>query len=521
MARNISPVADQRNDPGDSIIVAIASVRDGGVLGTPELRYIIQPREPGLWNRLLDADTEFNAQYTFTPGSTVLEGGVYGIYSGAADNWQFDLPDVGFLWPGDVMHYYIYAEDTAPGGTQFSTTPADISEFGDFSSPLKYSSSFTVRCLPSVRDVAGELFTPGVLFWNDFANRGGEQEWHTSLLNLGLRPGIDYDTYYTNGPSSGVGNGLGGRAGTIGTIRDYSEILYTAGDLGAYTITNDDYTADGGNDVGLLTEWLELGDKDMFMTGDDLVFDLNGSGSATQILQTDWIGVDLIDTDLRTNINNQATPLVKITASNPVFATVNEWIAYGGCLVFNTFDAVETRGLAQRLAQFCNTSGTPDYTYSAATLNINGTSRIISLPYDLMFVYTNPDEDKAAAGLSARARLLDDVLTYFGVTYDGANASPVPDAGMKFAARNYPNPFNPKTNIYLDLPKAGHLSLKIFNVRGELVRTLVDGQQAAGSNVHFQWDGTNDRGSSVSAGVYFYEARIGGEVRVNKMALVK
>ncbi len=70
------------------------------------------------------------------------------------------------------------------------------------------------------------------------------------------------------------------------------------------------------------------------------------------------------------------------------------------------------------------------------------------------------------------------------------------------------------------MPKTGHLSLKIYNVRGELVRTLIDESRAAGAD-HIMWDGSNDQGSNVSSGVYFYEARTAGEVQVSKMALVK
>ena len=61
---------------------------------------------------------------------------------------------------------------------------------------------------------------------------------------------------------------------------------------------------------------------------------------------------------------------------------------------------------------------------------------------------------------------------------------------------------------------------RIAWVRGELVKTLIDGQVKAGED-HVSWDGKNNQNAGVSSGVYFYEARSEGNVVVNKMALVK
>ena len=57
-------------------------------------------------------------------------------------------------------------------------------------------------------------------------------------------------------------------------------------------------------------------------------------------------------------------------------------------------------------------------------------------------------------------------------------------------------------------------------VRGELVRTLIDGPVDRGTH-SVEWDGTSDRGGEVASGVYVYETRANGEVKVNKLALVK
>jgi len=86
--------------------------------------------------------------------------------------------------------------------------------------------------------------------------------------------------------------------------------------------------------------------------------------------------------------------------------------------------------------------------------------------------------------------------------------------------QNYPNPFNPTTTINYILPKNTEVSLKIYNVLGQLVRTLVDTKQMAG-NYSIRWDGADEYGRSVASGVYLYSLRAGEFVQVRKMLFVQ
>ena len=514
MANNISLPTHLRNDPGDTIVVDIAAVRSGaGFDGSPSINYFLKR------NPVFDA-----FRTSGLPDIGSIDGGPAVGISGlpSPTQWAFDLPDTGFFFPGDVIHYYISATDAIGGlgGTDPVTAilPADTTGFSTgFGDPLGYNSTFTVRALPSIK---ADLSQPGILFWNDFGNRGGENEWYTALNNIGLRPGLEYDIYYTNSPSSGVGTGLGGRA-ALDDINGYDDMMYTVGNLGSNTISNGDFQNDAGDDVGLLSLWLLEPGKDMFLTGDDLADDLvNNGGTATQTFAELQMGVTFVNDDLRSFIGNQTAPLVKAEAGNPVFTNASSWIAYGGCLGINTFDVVTITGGAQRLAQFTDPSGAIGaYPYAAATLNIKAnTSRVISMPYDFMFIYTNPD-DNSQAPLPARATVLKEVLQYFGNAAFPPQVTPAPPA-VGFAIGNYPNPFNPSTKILYTMPREGYLAVKVYNVRGQLVRTLVDGDQPAGEGF-VVWDGTDDRGAAVATGVYFFEARQGQEVLIGKMALVK
>ncbi len=69
--------------------------------------------------------------------------------------------------------------------------------------------------------------------------------------------------------------------------------------------------------------------------------------------------------------------------------------------------------------------------------------------------------------------------------------------------QNYPNPFNPSTTITFAVPKAGEVKLSVYNLKGQLVRTLVSGPAAAGWH-KVVWDGTNQQENQVASGIYVY-----------------
>jgi len=93
-------------------------------------------------------------------------------------------------------------------------------------------------------------------------------------------------------------------------------------------------------------------------------------------------------------------------------------------------------------------------------------------------------------------------------------------APEKFAlSQNYPNPFNPSTKIEYSLEKAAQVSLKVYNLLGLEVATLVNGRQEAGSyTVQF---GTNKTTSGLSSGVYFYRLEAGSFVSMKRLILMK
>ncbi|MCP4633372.1 MAG: T9SS type A sorting domain-containing protein, partial [candidate division Zixibacteria bacterium] len=86
--------------------------------------------------------------------------------------------------------------------------------------------------------------------------------------------------------------------------------------------------------------------------------------------------------------------------------------------------------------------------------------------------------------------------------------------------QNYPNPFNPSTRIDYSVPVNSNINIEVFNIIGQKVKTLVDGNAVAG-NHSVTWNGTSENGSKVSSGVYFYRLSVEDEVFVKRMTFTK
>ena len=94
------------------------------------------------------------------------------------------------------------------------------------------------------------------------------------------------------------------------------------------------------------------------------------------------------------------------------------------------------------------------------------------------------------------------------------------EAQMLILRPNFPNPFNPQTTIAYSVPRAGRVTLQVFDVAGRLVATLFDGDRAAGRHTA-SWGGRDAAGVAVGSGVYFVRLEAGGVVRTQKVVLLK
>lgn len=130
--------------------------------------------------------------------------------------------------------------------------------------------------------------------------------------------------------------------------------------------------------------------------------------------------------------------------------------------------------------------------------------------------YTCKISNSVATDLTLYIRPIDVTLTV--ATGISDNSSQIPSAFALY--ENFPNPFNPSTTISFDLPQTSQATLVIYNLRGQLVRTLFAGDLPAGRH-QFMWDGANDFGAQVASGIYLYRLKSDNFVSTRKLALVK
>ncbi len=104
---------------------------------------------------------------------------------------------------------------------------------------------------------------------------------------------------------------------------------------------------------------------------------------------------------------------------------------------------------------------------------------------------------------------------------EGGAKAKMPAVPLEFGLeQNYPNPFNPSTTIKYQLARQSDVSLKIYSVTGELVKTLVGGVEQPGYYT-VKWNGENNNGKEISSGVYFYQLEAGSFESMEKMLLLK
>jgi len=91
---------------------------------------------------------------------------------------------------------------------------------------------------------------------------------------------------------------------------------------------------------------------------------------------------------------------------------------------------------------------------------------------------------------------------------------------MQLFLLNYPNPFNPSTTIKYAIPQQSFVVIKVYDIVGREVKTLVNAELSPG-NYSVQWNGNNNYGSQVASGIYFYRVIAGNFIQVKKMILLK
>ena len=150
--------------------------------------------------------------------------------------------------------------------------------------------------------------------------------------------------------------------------------------------------------------------------------------------------------------------------------------------------------------------------------------RVVHMCFDMATLVDSSAVSCAKADYKGRSELMKDILlNLFGIIpcQQGGVDDFVPASRYAYSlSQNYPNPFNPDTDIAYSIRESGRVSVKVYNVRGQVVRTLVDRSMQAGEYTA-HWDGTNKNGQLVSSGIYFCKLEAADFSATRKMILLK
>ena len=270
----------------------------------------------------------------------------------------------------------------------------------------------------------------------------------------------------------------------------------------------------------------------IWIVGDSTMYKLHHGDSVTVTGNVEeWYSFSQRVTTRISGIHN---PIVR-TTGNPIPAAVSKATSvFGSSVASGNVNAEPYEGM---LVKFTNPKVTnlAPYFSDATWYEINDGSGAVWVHRDGRNSYTNIAADTSTHPPWKVLKVGDKISTLTGIIHFSVNRYkfvPRTDADfgtitgidgpvngtipVKYALeQNYPNPFNPSTVIEFKMPAAGIVSLKVYNILGQEVRTIVDGMQPAGSYT-YRFDGAN-----LSTGVYFYRLQTGSFVQVRKMMLLK
>lgn len=156
----------------------------------------------------------------------------------------------------------------------------------------------------------------------------------------------------------------------------------------------------------------------------------------------------------------------------------------------------------------------PSNVYLSNQTRSNGAG---SIRQDILFY---DDESFGAYVLNGDGENLGGTVKFMSLGFSSvANQDPV-NIRPGLLSQNYPNPFNPTTTISYNLPATGKIKLSVYNIKGQVIQTLVNEVQEKGTH-SVVWNGKNNQQQAVSSGVYFYRIQAGNHSEMRKMLLVK
>jgi len=365
-----------------------------------------------------------------------------------------------------------------------------------------------VTCLPA----NGLNGVTDILYVNVMDETGVGSYFENDFRVLGITP----DRYDVN--LYGRDHGLDVAVKDVVTqlIPYYRKIIWSAGKKNRESVVSGDDT----DEWGLLLDFVEQHTEDcgVYFTGDGLAEEWSSipSYSTGGQFRVNYMDFDLYNAD-HTAVGLQMTPRVTGRVGS-IFdgpSGPDSTLALGGCPDIRRFDVLMTATDAVVEMEY---AGNPTWgaVMSQATATSDSTTARIVLAgfsYDVI-------RDERTKFPYDRMVHLQKVLSWLGHGPFYPTAAGATPGLRNHLAQNYPNPFNPTTRIQYSVKENARVSLRVYNVAGQLVRTLVNDVKTPGPHT-VTWDGMNNAGSSVASGVYFYRMTTRGFTQTRKLTVLK
>ncbi len=396
------------------------------------------------------------------------------------DNWWIVPPPAVQMTCGSEIWYYYEGEDEL-GNT--SVFPADA--------PDTY---FEFSILP----INGSVENPAVLLVDkDGGATAGEDRRYGHSTEYYYREmlgilGHEFDVYDVEVPGSVV---LSDGPDYVG-MKYYDTQIWFTGATSGYIIN----PPDQANLMQWLGEAEEGAERNLLMTGNDIGKELDGTAFYTQWLASEFLddGVGIVTVDSVPGLRNAAGGFDFMTHDD------GECVLRGGCPELAYLDVVQPNpGVfgAELVAEYVKTDMTTRPAGVAHTDSTGYQTVTLGFGMELMSDDMLPT-GYFALGVHDRVDLMANIMEYFE-RIPGGTPTGVDDGELvaRLACAR-PNPFGRSTTIRYTASTRGHVSLRVFDLAGRVVRTLVGGVKGPGEH-SVTWDGTTDLGERAASGVYF------------------
>lgn len=300
----------------------------------------------------------------------------------------------------------------------------------------------------------------------------------------------------------------------LATLGVYRAIVWDVGDRAAQTLS--------AEDQGLLQSWVGLAGKNrgLLLAGDDLARDLTVNGQGIPGFLSCTVGATYVR-DLWENAPQDSLTPTLTGASGTRIASEPFPLA-GGCPSINDFDAISVSSCAgangRAWVRYPNNTLAATERLGALGSPGGDSLKVILLGFTLHSMESTVRRNLLLYRTVAQEFEVPGCYPATGIEATGPGAAPGVGARLFGAA---PNPFNPRTAVRFELDRPAEIRLRVYNVEGALVRTLVSGRFPEGSH-RIVWDGRDDRRREVGSGAYFLRLTAdGADLPARKAVLLR